>query len=165
MSGQVRFLAHGRVRCAVHDATLAVRDTHGHVGLQRNGRDYRLYRSSVGCAELYGEAIEMALLAGFVEQLTLDERGVAAMSLLLDQREGSREGQHARLRREIAERGKMYTRAMELALRAENAAIAEDLLGEAKQAKQIISQLETELAVLLHEQPISSRAWLAAQRA
>jgi hypothetical protein len=165
MSGKVRFLAHGRVRCAVHGTTLAVRDSHGHVGLQCNGRDFRVYRSSAGCAELYGEPVEAALLAGFIEQLTLDERDIAAMAFLLDQREGSREGQHVRLRREIAERGKMYTRAMELALRDENAAIAEDLLGQAKQAKQIISQLEKELAELLDEQPISSRAWLAAQHA
>jgi hypothetical protein len=165
MSGQVRFLAHGRVRCAVHGTTLAVRDSHGHVGLQCNGRDYRVYRSSSGCAELYGEAVETALLSGFVEQLTLDERDIAAMASLLDQREGSREGQHAHLRHEIAERGKLYTRAMELALREENAAIAEDLLGQAKQAKQVISRLEKELGGLLDEQPISSRAWLAAQRA
>jgi hypothetical protein len=54
---------------------------------------------------------------------------------------------------------------MELALREENAAIAEDLLGQAKQAKQMISQLEKELGEHLDEQPISSRAWLAAQRA
>jgi len=165
MPGRVRFLAHGRVRCAVHGTTLAVRDSHGQVGLQCNGRDYRVYRSSGGCTELYSEAVEAALLAGFVEQLTLDERDVAAMARLLKQREGSREGQQAQLRREIAERSVMYTRAMELALRTENAAIAEDLLDRAKQAKQMISQLEADLVALLDAQPISSRAWLAAQRA
>jgi hypothetical protein len=163
--GHVRFLAHGRVRCAVHETTFAVRKTGERSWLQCNGNDFRVYRGQGNCPALYTPALEDALCRGFAEQLTLDEQDLQELARILDRRTQVAGGQEQRLRQEIADKKTMYARAVELALRAQNDQLAEDLLEQARQAQQVLAVREVELAHLSAAQPFSAQAWFAAQRA
>jgi hypothetical protein len=145
---------------------LSVRRTEKRTWLQCNGHDFRVYRGGEGgCVAPYAPPIEEALCQAFTEQLTLDEVDVAELARLAEQRIQVQGGQEGRLRHELAERKAVYQRAMELALREDNASLAEDLLERARQVKHAIAEREAELATLAAAQPLSPRAWILAQRA
>jgi len=162
----VRFLAHGRVRCAVHRHALAVRTYDGgRVGLLCNGYTQRVYAGPHGCAQPSVKLLEGALVQAFVEQLTLDEEDMQLLAQLAERRMRSGADTVRRLRQAIAEHQAVCKRAMELAVRDENRVLAEELLGQARDAKRLMAEREAELAAWTTEQPISSQAWLLGQGA
>jgi hypothetical protein len=162
-----RFLAHGRIRCAVHGRAYAVRwdVRHGvHLGCNVPGKHYP-FRSEGACPTFRPQPVEQALCEAFVEQLVLDERDLAELARLIDQRGRTQTGpQEEQMRRELADARARLQRALEQSLREENAPLAEELLAHAREAKALIAAREADLAALSASQPISSRAWVLTQR-
>jgi hypothetical protein len=162
-----RFLAHGRVRCAVHGRAYVVRwDAHHgvQVGCNTPGKRYP-FRSDGACPTFRPEPVEQAISEAFVEQLVLDERDLAELARLIDQRACTQTGEREeQMRRELTEARARLQRALEQSLREENAPLAEELLAHAREAKALIAAREADLAVLAASQPISSRAWVLTQR-
>ena len=109
--------------------------------------------------------MEQAICEAFVEQLVLDERDLAELARLIDQRGRTQTGpQEEQVRRELADARARLQRAFEQSLREENAPLAEELLAHAREAKALIAAREADLAALAASQPISSRAWVLTQR-
>ena len=164
----VRFLAPGRVRCAVHQRPYATRRLHTPDGPSylfcNGGTPYSAHKHS-DCAYVETHQIEAALCEQFTELLTLDERDVEALARIADRRAETQGGRRARLLREIAESKTRFKRAMDLAIREDNATLSEELLAQARLAKQDIEEKETELVSLRDAHPIPTGAWIAAQRA
>jgi hypothetical protein len=109
--------------------------------------------------------VEQAITEAFVEQLVLDERDLAELARLIDQRAHSPTGEREeQVRRELTEARARLQRALEQSLREENAPLAEELLAHAREVKALIAAREADLAALSASQPISSRAWILTQR-
>lgn len=163
--GTARFLAHGRVRCAVHGKAFSVDYDERHGSrLACNGATHHRAHGPLGCPVLPASHLEPTLCEAFVEQLTLDERDLAELARLIDQRVRVHDGQGVRLRRELTEAQTRLQRALEQGLREENALLAEELLAQAREAKLAIAAREADMAALSASQPISPRAWHLAQR-
>jgi hypothetical protein len=164
----VRFLAQGRVRCAVHHRPYATRKLHTLDGPSylfcNGGAPYAAHGQS-DCAYVETDQIESTLCSQFTELLTLDERDVEALARIADRRQEAQGGRRPRLLREIAESKAQFKRAMDLAVRKDNMSVSEELVARARQIKQGIEEMEWELARLCDEQPLPTGAWIAAQRA
>lgn len=164
----VRFLAHGRIRCAVHHRPYATRWLHSPEGQSylfcNGGAPYTAHGHS-DCAYVETDQIESTLCNLFTELLTLDERDVEALARIADLRQETQGGCRPRLLREIAESKAQFKRAMDLAIREDNMSVSEELLAQARQIKQGIEEKERELASLRDDQQIPTGAWIAAQRA
>ncbi len=104
------------------------------------------------------DQIESTLCELFTKLLTLDERDVEALARIAARREETHGGRRARLLREIAESRTQFKRAMDLAIREDNASLSEELLAQARRAKQVIEEKEAELAGLRDEQQIPTGA-------
>lgn len=101
----------------------------------------------------------------FVDQLRLDERDLAECARLIDQRDRSQSGQRqTQLQRELVDARARLQRALEQGVRQENTDLAEELFAHAREAKMLITAREAELAALDASKPVSTRAWLLAQR-
>lgn len=163
--GEVRFLAPGRVRCSLHVRPFAVTDHHDKTVLVCNNNDWQYRRTSDECVTPRATLVEQALCTAFVEQLTLDERDVAELAQLAQQRTLVHDDRRERLRKEVAEQKAILAQVVQLAAKPENAVLADELLGQARQAKAAIAAREAELAVLADTQPVTSQAWGKAQQA
>jgi len=164
----VRFLAQGRVRCAVHHRPYATRRLHtldGPSYLFCNGGAPFTARGHSDCAYVETEQIESTLCGLFTELLTLDEHDVEALARIADRRQETHGGRRPRLLREIAESKAQFKRAMDLAVQEGNMSVSDELVARARQIKQGIEERERELASLRDEQPVPTGAWIAAQRA
>ncbi len=162
---EVRFLAHGLVRCAQHQRPFAVRDNRECPVLVCNNLDWRKRRDIAECVTPHTADVERALCSAFVGQLTLDERDVAALARLAEHQVGKQDEREEALRKEVEAQKAVLARVMELAVQPENAVLTDELLEQARQAKQTTAEREGELAALVASHPVSSRGWLAAQRA
>ncbi len=108
--------------------------------------------------------MEQAISEAFVEQLVLDERDLAELARLIDQRT-VQNGRAGGAGATGTDRGACTPPAcIGAKLARENAPLAEELLAHAREAKALLAAREADLAVLSANQPISSRAWVLTQR-
>jgi hypothetical protein len=165
---EVRMLGHGRILRAVHHHPLTVTLPQGERGAyvaRCNGSRDALHPDRGQCAAVQVGQVDAALCDSFAEQLVLDERDLAELARLAEQRLRVPDGQEARLRQEMRERTALVKRAMQQGLRVENAGIAEAFFAEAREAQRAAEEAEAKLADLLNTQTISGRAWSVADRA
>lgn len=99
----------------------------------------------------------------FTEQLTLDERDVRELARLAHQRERRDVAPPERLQARLAEERSRLERAKQLSLRADDDELASEYLDEARKAKQVLRDLERELADVQAIQAPSARAWNIAE--
>lgn len=160
-----RLLAPGRVRCVVHERPFTLRRTKdGRALLECNGDSDLVYHAS-GCPTPHGPHIDVALRRAFADQLVLDERDVAELARLVEQRSRMKGREETQVRREIAERKQLRLRAMEWALREDNAALVEELRAQVREHQRVIEERERELVSLTLVQAPTPHAWFAANRA
>jgi len=160
-----RLLAPGRVRCVVHERPFTLRRaTDGRALLECNGGSDLVYHAS-GCPTPHGPHIDAALLRAFLDQLVLDEQDVAEIARLFNERSRMRGREETLIRQEIAERKQLRQRAMEWALREDNATLVEELRAQAREHQRVIEEREREMVALIAVQVPSSQAWSVAQRA
>ncbi len=165
---EVRLLGHGRILCAVHRHPLTVTLPRGEGGAyvaRCNGSYNALHPDKGHCASVQAAQVDAVLCELFAEQLVLDERDLAELARLAEQRLRVQDGQEARLRQEIRDRKALVKRAMQHGLRVENAGIAEAFFAEAREAQRAAEAAEARLADLLSAQAPSGRAWSVADRA
>jgi hypothetical protein len=163
--GEVRFLVPGRVRCAIHERPFTLAEHHSRTTLICNNLDWQLRRDTADCATPRAAVVERVLCEAFAEQLVLDDHDLAVLARLADRRIGGEERREDRLRKEIEEQRATLRQVMALAVRPDNAALSEEFLAQAREAKATMQAREADLASLAEARPVSSRGWGMAQRA
>lgn len=165
-TGEVRFIAHGRVKCAVHDKNFAVTQRDQHIVLQCCGNlHFGTSRAPAGCTNVQIEPIESALVHAITEQLAFSERDVSELARMAERRFHRHDEREQRIRQRIDDHQRMLKRAMDMAIREENAMIADELLTQARDAKRAIAESERDLASIEHEHTPSAQGWEFAQNA
>jgi hypothetical protein len=160
--GEVRFLVAGRVRCAVHGKVLVpATDSRGRVELHC-GQEWHV--GFVPCAHISARPVEQELCQAFLDELTLDERDVATLAQLAQQRQARQSGGALEdVRRRLDEERGRYERAKRLALEAPD--LAADVLEDMRRAKLAVQDLERRLDELRAAGAPAAQAWQAAERA
>src|SRR5258708_2657281 len=137
----VRFLGHGRLRCATHGKprTATVIDEAGERFQVRCGAQ-NTHGAPLAdeCPVLVPAALDAALCAAFVAQLTLDERDELELARLAQQRQQPAE-LTTTLDRQLAEQAARLERAKRLALQARDEELAAEFLEEARPAKRAMA--------------------------
>jgi hypothetical protein len=114
------------------------------------------------CARVYAAPVDDAVARAFLEVLVLDERDVAALAKIAQERAQRNRGAVAcDLQRQLDEHQRRYERARRLALAAPD--LADDVLDELRGAKQAVYRLERRLLEAREATVPSSEAWQAAQ--
>jgi len=160
--GEVRFLAPGKVRCATHDkAVSAATGNTGHIELHCGGDNLS---GLTPCARVPAKTVEAALLGGFLEHLRLDERDEAALAKIAQRSQTQWKGSEIEeLERQLADLRRRYERIKRLLLDAPD--LTDDLLDEARKAKQAVQDMETRITQARSAVQPTSQAWRVAQRA
>ena len=160
--GEVRFLAPGKVRCATHEKVVSASTGNtGHIELHCGGDNLS---GLTPCARVPAKTVETALLAGFLEHLRFDERDEAALAKLAHRSQTQGQGDQAGdLERQLADLRRRYDRIKRLLLDAPD--LTNDLVDEARNAKQALQEVESRIAQARATVRPASQAWRTAQRA
>jgi hypothetical protein len=160
--GEIRFLASGKLRCAVHGKVLVPATAKGGQVELHCGQEAHF--GFVSCAHAGAQPIEAVLVRAFVEALVLDEQDEAALAQLAQQQgDHHADGALAEVRRQLEEQRQRYERAKRLALEAPD--LAADLLGDLRSAKRTVQDLEQRVEELQRAVVPAVQAWQSAERA
>lgn len=160
--GEVRFLAAGRVRCVVHGrVVVASTNTLGHVELHC-AKEPNFVR--VSCAQVFAGPVEEAICRQFVDQLVLDDRDIAALAHVAQQRQ-TQQGDTALagLHRQMEEQRRRYDRAKQLVFEAPD--LRRDMLDDMRCIRRAMDDLERRIADARVSITPAAQAWQAAGRA
>lgn len=162
--GEVRFLAPGKVRCAVHGTRYAaVRENAGYVRLACSMQEGGHHGFKDYCPVAMAPAVDDVLVSTFLEHLRLDERDVQALATVAQKLQTRTvTGEREQLQQQLADERKHLEGAKQVALRAKD--LADDMLEEMRRAKQAIGRLEVRIAGINVSEEPGAQAWDIAGR-
>lgn len=170
---EVRFLAPGRVRCAIHGARFSLVGPYKEPTARKDptvrlvcaSTDRTYWRSTMGCPVAAAPSVESALVQAFVEQLSFNEDDVQALAQVAEARKRRAGGDVTQLRQQLDEQRVLFERAKRHVLQVDDDAIAGDFLDAARRAAASIADLERRITEAQAAQAPSSKAWHRAERA
>ncbi len=173
---EVRFLAHGLVRCAAHERPMVLNRVDVGEGqtanLRCHAREGDELEAVDSCVCVRVPMVEEALCCGFLEQLRLDEQDLRELALLAERRDRGDGVEVARLEHEVAEHtaayhAAAYHAAKQATLEATRRVpeLAGEFIEDMRVAREAMSAAAGRLEEARREAKPSVRAWAAAQQA
>jgi hypothetical protein len=167
-SEAVPFLAHGMLCCATHERPLRhnreVMDGAESYSLRCRVDERAAFEGDRNCISVRGALLEEALCRAFLDQLTLDERDIAALAAFAELRSRKPDEDVARLERQLAEQRAAFDAAKQLSLQAPD--LANSYFEEMRRARRAIADIEAQFATIhTRVSEPSLVAWASAQQA
>jgi len=167
----VRFLAHGLVRCAVHERAMVLNRVDAR-GFHTSNLRCRVsegdeFTAATSCVTVRVPLVEEAICRGFLAQLTLDDRDLHQLALLAERRDRGSGADVARLERELAEHTAAYRASKQAILEATRRApeLAGEFIEDMRLAHEAMAVAASHLEEARQAGKPSIQAWAAAQQA